>query len=253
MTALPTATTGDDGRADQGGGDLRDAEPDRRGEQAGQGGEAAPRSGGHARHSPPGRGRFIARPPPGWSCPVAVRDLGRWWGCPPSAARRRRAPTLHRCRREIRVAVVAMGVLAALLLLNAAPTWHGRRLAAALLDGRTDMSRADAERLVLPCGCPLSPSSALILALAAWGQIRRGRQAWATLVGAGRLHPARPADAVPARPLRWAPTVASLLLVLLSLTTVTCLLSKKHWRPGFRRCAPATERRWAAGARPQRA
>jgi hypothetical protein len=134
---------------------------------------------------------------------------------------------------QVRVAVVAMGVLAALLLLNAVLTWYGRaQLAAALLDARTDMSRADAERLVVLWMLPYLVVG-LILALAAW-YLPRG-QAWArwfgvaaaTLLALLTLFSAVSSGGA---------TVASLLLVLLSLTTITCLLSKKTaaWVPSLR-------------------
>jgi hypothetical protein len=134
--------------------------------------------------------------------------------------------------RQVRIAVVAMGVLAALLLLNAAVTWYGRAgLAAEVLKGRADMSRAAAERLVLVWMLPYLIVG-LVLALAAWF-LPRG-QAWArwfglaasTLIALLTLFTVLSSGGV---------TAASLLLLLLSLTTVVCLLSRKTtaWVPGL--------------------
>ena len=152
---------------------------------------------------------------------------------PTPAKRADGAPDTAPMPRQVRVAVVTMGVLAALLLLNAGVIWYGRaQLAAALLDARTHVSRADAERLVL-LQVLIYLVVGLILALAAWF-LPRG-QAWArwfglaasTLVALLTLFSVVSASGV---------TAAALVLLLLSLTTVTCLLSKKTatWVPSLR-------------------
>ncbi|MGZ4506656.1 MAG: hypothetical protein ACXVX0_05325 [Blastococcus sp.] len=152
---------------------------------------------------------------------------------PTPATRANGAPEVAPMPKQVRIAVVTMGVLAALLLLNAALTWYGRAsLAAALLTARTDMFRADAERLVLLWMLPYLVVG-LILALAAW-YLPRG-QAWArwfglaasTLLALLTLFSVVSSGGV---------TAASLLLLLLSVATVTCLLSKKTaaWVPSLR-------------------
>ena len=135
--------------------------------------------------------------------------------------------------RQVRIAVVAMGVLAALLLLNAGLTWYTRgRLAAALVTARPDMSRADAERLVLLWMLPYLVVG-LILALAAWYLPRK--QAWARWFGlaASTLLALLTLFSVVSS---GGATVASLLLLLLSVASVSSLLSKRTaaWVPPLR-------------------
>jgi len=97
---------------------------------------------------------------------------------------------------SVRVAVIVMGVLAALLLTNAALLWYGYDAAVdRLVREGEDISRAEASQFVLTSLVPYLVIG-LVLALAAWFLPRR--QPWA----------------------RWFGLTASALLALLSLLSV---------------------------------
>jgi hypothetical protein len=82
---------------------------------------------------------------------------------------------------SVRVAVVLMGVLAAMLLLYAAITWLGREgLAEAVGRARPDMSAAEAARYVLVSAAPYLVIGVL-LAVSAWFLPQRRR--WARWTG----------------------------------------------------------------------
>jgi hypothetical protein len=124
---------------------------------------------------------------------------------------------------SVRVAIIAMGVLAALLLLNAGLTWYGREgVAEAVIDAGADVSRAEAERYVLIWAAPYLVLG-LLLALASWFLPRR--QPWARWIGLAAcvvlalltLFSAVTAGGV---------TIASLLLLVLAIAAITSLLAR---------------------------
>jgi hypothetical protein len=135
--------------------------------------------------------------------------------------------------RSVRIAVVAMGVIAALLLVNAGLSWYSRaRLAAAVVDARPNLSRASAEHLVLLWMLPYLILG-VVLALSAWF-LPRGH-AWArwiglaaaTLLGLLTLFSVLTSGGI---------TAASLLLIVLSGTAVVTLTSRatSAWVEGLR-------------------
>jgi len=133
----------------------------------------------------------------------------------------------------VRVAVVVMSLLSGLLLLNALLTWVSREtVAKAIVAAGTGLSRAQAERYVVLWMLPYLILG-LLLALSAWFLPRR--LAWARLVGlgaAGLLCLITLFSAVSSRGI----TVASLLVLLLSMASVTSLLSRgtANWIPRMR-------------------
>jgi hypothetical protein len=124
---------------------------------------------------------------------------------------------------SVRVAIIAMGVLAGLLLLNAALTFFGREAVVdRLVEANADLSRDEARRTVLIVLVPYLVLGVLF-ALASWFLPRR--QPWArwiglaasTVLGVVTLFSAVAAGGV---------TVISLLLVVLSVAAVTSLLAR---------------------------
>jgi hypothetical protein len=124
---------------------------------------------------------------------------------------------------SVRVAIIAMAVLAGLLLLNAGLTWYGREgVADAIVDAGADVSRAEAQRYVLVWLVPYLLLGVLF-ALASWFLPRR--QPWARWMGLAAsvvlglltLFSAVTAGGV---------TVASLLLLVLSIAATTSLLAR---------------------------
>jgi hypothetical protein len=83
---------------------------------------------------------------------------------------------------SVRIAAIAMGVLASLLLVRAGVLWYGFDSAVHELTSKQGVSRAEAGQLVLVALIP-SLVMGLILALAAWFLPRR--QAWARWIGLG--------------------------------------------------------------------
>lgn len=124
---------------------------------------------------------------------------------------------------SVRVAIIAMAVLASLLLLNAGLTWYGRAgVAEAIVDAGADLSMAEAQRYVVIWLMPYLVLG-LLLALAAWFLPRR--QPWARWIGLAAsvvlalltLFSAVTAGGV---------TIASLLLLVLSVAAITSLLAR---------------------------
>jgi len=124
---------------------------------------------------------------------------------------------------SVRVAIIAMSVLAALLLLNAGLTWYGRDgVAEAIVDAGADVSRAEAERYVTIWLLPYLVLG-LLFALASWFLPRR--QPWARWIGLASsvvlalltLFSSVTAGGV---------TIASLLLLVLSIAAITSLLAR---------------------------
>ena len=132
----------------------------------------------------------------------------------------------------MRVAVVLMSVLAGLLLLNAGLTLYGREGVAEAVAEGSDISQADAERFILLWAVPYLVIG-LVLAVSAWFLPRR--QAWARWTGlaASLLLALLTLFGVVAA---GGVTVASLLLLVLSVAAVTSLLARTTagWVPKLR-------------------
>jgi hypothetical protein len=134
---------------------------------------------------------------------------------------------------SVRVAVIAMGVLAALLLTNAALLWYSYDEAVDRIvrDG-DDVSRAEASQFVLVSLVPYLVIG-LVLALAAWFLPRR--QPWARWMGLAASALLVLLALVSALSLGGV-TVSSLLLLVLSVAAVTSLLARSTgaWVPKLR-------------------
>jgi hypothetical protein len=124
---------------------------------------------------------------------------------------------------SVRVAIIAMAVLAALLLLNAGVTWYGRSgVAEAIVDAGAGVSIAEAQRYVVIWVVPYLVLG-LLLALASWFLPRR--HPWARWIGLAAsvvlalltLFSSVTAGGV---------TIASLLLLVLSIAAITSLLAR---------------------------
>jgi len=124
---------------------------------------------------------------------------------------------------SVRVAIIAMGVLAALLLLNAGLTWFGREgVAEAIVEAGAGVSRDEAETYVVIWVVPYLVLGVL-LALASWFLPRR--HPWARWIGLASsvvlalltLFSAVTAGGV---------TFASLLLLVLAVASITSLLAR---------------------------
>ena len=133
---------------------------------------------------------------------------------------------------SVRVAVIAMGILASLLLVRAAVLWYGFDAAVHEITVRSPgVTRAEAGQLVLVALVP-SLVMGLILALASWFLPRR--QAWARWIGLGAstllalltLFSLVAAGGI---------TVSSLLLLVLSAAAVASLLARptSGWVPSL--------------------
>ena len=95
---------------------------------------------------------------------------------------------------SVRVAAITMGVLAALLLVNAGLLWYGFDVTVdRIVREGSGVTAAEARRFVLLALIPYLVVG-LILALAAWFLPRR--QPWARWLGVAGERRARPADAV---------------------------------------------------------
>jgi hypothetical protein len=134
---------------------------------------------------------------------------------------------------SVRVAAITMGVLAALLLVNAGLLWYGFDVTVdRIVDEGNDITRADARRFVLLALIPYLVIG-LILALSAWFLPRR--QPWARWIGLAAsfvlalltLFSVVAAGGI---------TVSSLLLFVLSVAAVTSLLARTTgtWVPRLR-------------------
>src|SRR4029453_62416 len=125
---------------------------------------------------------------------------------------------------SVRVAIIAMAVLAALLLSNAALLWYGYDTAVdRLVRGGDGVSRADAGRAVVWLSIVPNLVIGLVLALAAWFLPRRQPWArWLGLAASGLLALQSLMSAL----LFGGVTIPSLLLLVLSISAVTSLLAR---------------------------
>jgi glucan phosphoethanolaminetransferase (alkaline phosphatase superfamily) len=134
---------------------------------------------------------------------------------------------------SVRVATIVMAVLAALLLSNAALLWYSYSTVVDRLVREGDgVTRAEAEQFVTMSLVPYLVLG-LILALAAWFLPRRRPWArWVGLAAAGLLALLNLVSIVAAG----GPSVASLLLLVLSVAAVTSLVARPTaaWMPGLR-------------------
>jgi hypothetical protein len=123
---------------------------------------------------------------------------------------------------SVRVAVIVMAVLAALLILNAALLLYAYDDAIDRIVRESDLTRDEAEQFVLLSLVP-NLVLGLLLALSAWFLPRR--QSWARWIGlaaAGLLAFLTLAQVLTAGGI----TIASLLLLVLSIAAVTSLLAR---------------------------
>jgi hypothetical protein len=141
------------------------------------------------------------------------------------------APTMPT---SVRVAVIAMGVIAALLLSNAALLWFGFDAAVTrIVEEGEDFTRAEARQFVI---LSLVPNLVLGLLLALAAVFVPRRQPWARWIGlaaSGLLALLTLIQVLAAGGI----TVASLLLLVLSVAAVTSLVAKTTgtWVPPLRR------------------
>ena len=142
-------------------------------------------------------------------------------------------PATTRMPTSVRIAVVTTSLLAGLLLLNTLLTWVSRHaVAKAIVAGSATISPADAERFVLLWMLPYLILG-LLFALSAWFLPRRHAWArWIGLAAAAVLSLLTLYSVVTARGI----TVASLLVLLLSMAAVISLLAPRTaaWVPGLR-------------------
>lgn len=123
---------------------------------------------------------------------------------------------------SVRVAVIVMAVLAALLLLNAALLWYAYDDAIDRIVREGDFTRDEARQFVLFSLVP-NLVMGVLLALSAWFLPRRQPWArWMGLAAAGLLAFLTLFQVVAAGGI----TVASLLLLVLSIAAVTSLLAR---------------------------
>jgi hypothetical protein len=124
---------------------------------------------------------------------------------------------------SVRVAIIAMAVLAVLLLSNAALTFFGREAVVdRLVEANADLSRDDARRTVLIVLVPYLVLGVLF-ALASWFLPRRQPWArWTGLAASAVLGVVTLFSAVAAGGV----TIISLLLVVLSVAAVTSLVAR---------------------------
>ena len=134
---------------------------------------------------------------------------------------------------SVRIAAIAMGVLAALLLVNAGLLWYGFGVTVdRIVEEGNGITEADARRFVLLALIPYL-GIGLILALSAWFLPRR--QPWARWLGLAAsfvLALLTLASVVAAGGI----TVSSLLLFVLSVAAVTSLVARSTgvWVPRLR-------------------
>ncbi len=134
---------------------------------------------------------------------------------------------------SVRVAVIVMGVLAALLLTNAALLWYGYDSAVdRLVREGEDISRSEASQFVIMSLLPYLVIG-LVLALAAWFLPRRQPWArWLGLAASGLLVLLSLMSALAFGGV----TISLLLLLVLSVSAVTSLLARttSAWVPKLR-------------------
>jgi drug/metabolite transporter (DMT)-like permease len=134
---------------------------------------------------------------------------------------------------SVRVAVIVMGVLAALLLTNAAILWVGYDAAVdRLVQEGQDISRSDASRFVIVSLVPFLVIG-LVLALAAWFLPRR--HAWARWIGLAASALLALLSLMSAVSFGGV-TISLLLVLVLSVGAVTSLLARTTgaWVPRLR-------------------
>jgi drug/metabolite transporter (DMT)-like permease len=134
---------------------------------------------------------------------------------------------------SVRVAVIVMGVLAALLLMNAAILWVGYDAAVdRLVQEGQDISRSDASRFVIVSLVPFLVIG-LVLALAAWFLPRR--HAWARWIGLAASALLALLSLMSAVSFGGV-TISLLLVLVLSVAAVTSLLARTTgaWVPRLR-------------------
>jgi drug/metabolite transporter (DMT)-like permease len=137
---------------------------------------------------------------------------------------------------SVRVAVIVMGVLAALLLTNAAILWVGYDAAVdRLVQEGQDISRSDASRFVIVSLVPFLVIG-LVLALAAWFLPRR--HAWARWIGLAASALLALLSLMSAVSFGGV-TISLLLILVLSVGAVTSLLARTTgaWVPRLRSLA----------------
>ncbi|WP_142023858.1 hypothetical protein [Blastococcus colisei] len=133
---------------------------------------------------------------------------------------------------SVRVAVITMGVLAALLLTNAALLWYGYDSAVDRIAREADVARDEARQFVLMSLIP-NLVLGLLLTLSAWFLPRRRPWArWTGLAASGLLALLTLFQVVVTAGI----TVASLLVLVLSVAAVTSLLARTTgaWMPTLR-------------------
>lgn len=136
---------------------------------------------------------------------------------------------------SVRVAAIAMGVVAALLLTNAALLWYGFDAAVDRVVREADVTRQAAQQFVLTSLIP-NVLLGLVLALSAWSLPRRQPWArWTGVVASGLLTLLTLLQMVAAGGI----TIASLLLLVLSIAAVTSLVARttRDWVPPLRASA----------------
>ena len=134
---------------------------------------------------------------------------------------------------SVRVAVIAMGVLAALLLTNAALLWYGYGATVdRIVREGEDISRSEASQFVLMSLVPYLVIG-LVLALAAWFLPRR--HAWARWLGLAASGLLAVLSLLSALGLGGV-TIALLLVLVLSVAAVTSLMARttRDWVPALR-------------------
>ena len=135
---------------------------------------------------------------------------------------------------SVRVATITMGVLAALLLVNAGLLWYGFDGAVdGVIERGNDLSRADAERIVTLSLVP-NLILGLLLGLAAWFFPRR--QPWARWIGLAASF-VLGAFSLFGMMVTGGINAYSLLVLVLSAAAVTSLLARTTgtWVPSLRR------------------
>jgi hypothetical protein len=134
---------------------------------------------------------------------------------------------------SVRVAVIVMGVLAALLLTNAALLWYGYDAAVdRLVREGEDISRSEASQFVIMSLVPYLMIG-LVLALAAWFLPRR--QPWARWMGLAASALLALLSLMSALTIGGL-TISLLLVLVLSVAAVTSLLARTTgaWVPKLR-------------------
>jgi hypothetical protein len=135
---------------------------------------------------------------------------------------------------SVRVAIGVMAVLALLLLSNAVLLWVGYDVAVdRILDETDDLSRDEAEQFVLLSLVPYFVLGLVLAVSAVFLARRRSWARWAGVVATGLLALLTIVSVLATGGV----TIASLLLLVLSIAGVTSLMARTTWA-------------WSPGARP---